>query len=170
VSPHQDNSKKRRRAPLVAGAGAVALVTALQPATGLVLAATLAVSAFAAPAVAIALSRRAERRLAPLRAELAAATLELLEGAAELTVFGAAGRALAAVQSNADRVREETARSGWGRGAGAAVGALATGAALLGALFFAVPAVRSGALAGGLLAVVVLIPLAVHEVFARLRG
>ena len=155
-------------AATVAGTGAVALVMALQPAAGLVLGATLVVSALAAPAVAIALSRRAERSLAPLRGELAAATMELLDGAAELTAFGAAGRALAAVQSNGGRVREATARSGYGRGAGAAVGALATGAALLGVVFFAVPAVRSGALAGVLLAVVVLTPLAVHEVFAGL--
>ena len=72
------------------------------------------------------------------------------------------------MQANGGRVREATARSGYGRGAGAAVGALATGAALLGAVLFAVPAVRSGALAGVLLAVVVLTPLAVHEVFAGL--
>ncbi|MGD0699652.1 MAG: thiol reductant ABC exporter subunit CydC [Trebonia sp.] len=155
-------------AATVAGAGAVALVTALQPAAGLVLGATLVVSALAGPAVAIALSRREERSLAPLRGELAASTMELLEGAAELTAFGAAGRALAGVQSNGRRVGEATARSGYGRGAGAAVGALATGAALLGAMFFAVPAVRSGALAGVLLAVVVLTPLAAHEVFAGL--
>ena len=155
-------------AATVAGAGAVALVTALQPEAGLVLGATLAVSALAAPAVAIALSRREERSLAPLRGDLAAAVMELLDGGAELTVFGAAGRALAAVQSNAGRVREATARSGYGRGAGAAVGALATGTALLGAVVFAVPAVRSGALAGVLLAVVVLTPLAAHEVFAGL--
>ena len=155
-------------AAAVAGAGAVALVTALQPAAGLVLAASLVVSAVAAPAVAIALSHREERSLAPLRGDLAAATMELLDGAAELAAFGAAGRALAAVQANGGRVREATARSGYGRGAGAAVGALATGAALLGAVLFAVPAVRSGALAVVLLAVVVLTPLAVHEVFAGL--
>jgi len=155
-------------AATVAGAGAVALVTALQPAAGLILAATLVVSALAGPAVAIAFSRREERELAPLRGDLAAATMELLDGAAELTVFGAAGRALAALQSKGSRVAQATARSGYGRGAGAAVGALATGAALLGALIFAVPAVRSGALAGVLLAVVVLTPLAAHEVFAGL--
>ena len=155
-------------AAAVAGAGAVALVTALQPEAGLILAATLVVSALAAPAAAIALSRREERNLAPLRGELAAATLELLDGAAELTAFGAAGRALAAVQDKGRQVGRATARSGYGRGAAAAVSALATGAALLGAVCFAVPAVRTGALAGVLLAVVVLTPLAAHEVFAGL--
>jgi thiol reductant ABC exporter CydC subunit len=155
-------------AAAIAGAGAVALVTALQPEAGLILAATLVVSALAAPAAAIALSRREERNLAPLRGALAAATLELLDGAAELTAFDAAGRALAAVQDKGRLVGRATARSGYGRGAAAAVSALATGAALLGAVCFAVPAVRTGALAGVLLAVVVLTPLAVHEVFAGL--
>ncbi len=155
-------------AAAVAGAGAVALVTALQPEAGLILAATLVVSALAAPAAAIALSRREERNLAPLRGDLAAATHALLDGAAELTAFGAAGRALAAVQDKGGQVGRATARSGYGRGAAAAVSALATGAALIGAVCFAVPAVRAGALAGVLLAVVVLTPLAAHEVFAGL--
>ena len=108
-------------AAAVAGTGAVALVTALQPEAGLILAATLVVSALAAPAAAIALSRREERNLAPLRGELAAATLALLDGAAELTAFGAAGRALAAVQDKGAQVGRATARSGYGRGAAAAV-------------------------------------------------
>ena len=155
-------------AAAVAGTGAVALVTALQPEAGLILAATLVVSALAAPAAAIALSRREERNLAPLRGDLAAATLALLDGAAELTAFGAADRALAAVQDKAAQVGRATARSGYGRGAAAAVSALAAGAAVLGAVCFAVPAVRAGALAGVLLAVVVLTPLAAHEVFAGL--
>jgi thiol reductant ABC exporter CydC subunit len=155
-------------AAAVAGTGAVALVTVLQPDAGLILAATLVVSALAAPAAAIALSRREERNLAPLRGDLAAATLALLDGAAELTAFGAADRALASVQDMGAQVGRATARSGYGRGAAAAVSALAGGAAVLGAVCFAVPAVRAGALAGVLLAVVVLTPLAAHEVFAGL--
>jgi thiol reductant ABC exporter CydC subunit len=155
-------------AAAVAGAGAVALVTALQPEAGLILAATLVISALAAPAAAIALSRREERALAPLRGDLAAATLALLDGAAELTAFGAEGRALAAVQDKGAEVGRATARSGYGRGAAAAVSVLATGVAVLGAVCFAVPAVRAGVLPGVLLAVAVLTPLAAHEVFAGL--
>ncbi len=155
-------------AAALAGGGAVAVVGILSPAAGLVLAATLVVSALAAPAVAITLSRREERDLAPLRGELAAATMELLDGAAELSVFGAGDRALAAVQGKGALVGDATVRSGHARGAGAAVSALAAGAAVWGAVFFAVPAVRGGALAGVLLAVVVLTPLAAHEVFAGL--
>jgi len=155
-------------AATIAGAGAVALVGVLSPAAGLVLAATLVVAALAAPAIAIALSRRQERELVPLRGELAAATLELIDGAAELAAFGAADRALADVRVTERRMGEATVRSGYARGAGAAVSALAAGAAVCGALYFAVPAVRAGSLAGVLLAVVVLTPIAVHEVFAGL--
>jgi thiol reductant ABC exporter CydC subunit len=155
-------------AAVVAGAGAVAVVGVIAPAVGVLLATTLVIAAFAAPALAIAASRRAERDLVPLRGELAAATMELLDGAAELAAFGADGRALAAVRSTEARVGKATVRSGYARGAGAAVGVLATGAAVCGALFFAVPSVRAGTLAGVLLAVVVLTPLAAHEVFAGL--
>jgi thiol reductant ABC exporter CydC subunit len=155
-------------AAALAAAGAVAVVGVLSPGAGLVLAATLVVSALAAPAVAIALSRREEREVARLRGDLAAATHELLDGAAELAAFGADGRALAAVREKGDRVGAAAIRSGYARGAGAAVGALAAGAAVCGALVLGVPAVRGGGLAGVLLAVVVLTPLAAHEVVAGL--
>jgi thiol reductant ABC exporter CydC subunit len=153
-------------AAAVAGAGAVAVISAILPAAGLVLAATLVAAALAAPAVALAVARREERDLAPRRGELAAATMELLHGAAELDAFGAADRALAGVAERERAVGEATVRSGYGRGAGAAVTALATGAAVWGAVFFAVPAVRAGTLAAVLLGVVVLTPLAAHELFA----
>jgi thiol reductant ABC exporter CydC subunit len=153
---------------VLAGAGAVAVVTVFLPVAGVILAATLLIAALAAPAVAIALSRREEREVAPRRGELAATTMELVGGAAELAAFGAADRALAAVGDKERAVAGATVRSGYSRGAGAAVSALATGAAVWGAVVFAVPAVRAGALAGVLLGVVVLTPLAAHEVFAGL--
>ena len=155
-------------AAAAAGAGAVAVVGAASPAAGLVLAATLVVAAAAAPATAVLLSRREQRGLVPLRGALAAAATELIDGAAELAAFGADGRALDAVGQTGARAAKAGIRSGSARGAGAAVSALAAGAALCGALYFAVPAVRAGRLAGVLLAVVVLTPLAVHEVFAGL--
>jgi len=155
-------------AAALAAAAAVAVTGVLCPGAGLVLGATLVVSALAAPAIAVALSRREEREFARLRGDLAAATLELLDGAAELAAFGADGRALAAVQEKGARAGKAAIRSGYARGAGAAVSALATGAALCGALLFAVPAVRDGRLAAVLLAVVVLTPLAAHEVVAGL--
>ncbi len=152
----------------LAGAGAVAVVSVFLPVAGLILAATLIISALAAPAVAIGLSRREEREVAPRRGDLAAATTELRHGAAELAAFGAADRALAAVAEKERAVADAAARSGFAKGAGAAVAALACGAAVWGAVFFGVPAVRAGTLAAVLLGVVVLTPLAAHEVFAGL--
>jgi len=155
-------------AAVVAGAGAVAVCTVLLPVAGLILAASLVVAALAAPAVAIAVARRAERDVVPRRGELAAATMELLDGAGELAAFGATERALNTVADKERAVTAATVRSGYASGFGAAVTALAAGAAVCGALFAAVPAVRAGTLAGVLLAVVVLTPLAAHEVFAGL--
>lgn len=117
-------------------------------------------------------ARRARRRrravppggtgLVPLRGDLAAATMQLLDGAAELAAFGADGRAFGTVQDKGGRVGEATIRSGSARGAGAAVSALAAGAAVCGVLAVAVPEVRADGLAGVLLAVVALTPLAAH--------
>jgi ATP-binding cassette, subfamily C, bacterial CydCD len=150
------------------GAGAVAVSAALLPSTGLVLAASLLGAAGLAPMIALIIGRRAERQIAPRRGELATATLDLLRGAGELSAFGAAGRALGAV-GDADRgLARGEARSAYAKGAGAAVGMLAAGAAVWGAVILGVPAVHSGVLAGVTLAVVVLIPLAAHEVFSGL--
>jgi thiol reductant ABC exporter CydC subunit len=155
-------------AALAAGAGAVIISAVLLPGAGLVLAVSLLAVALAAPAVAIGISRREEREIAPRRGELAAVGLDVLRGVRELTVYGGADRALRDVEQ-ADRVlaRSEI-RCASGRGMGAALTALAAGAAVWGAVVLGVPAVGSGALAGVTLAVVVLTPLAAHEVFGGL--
>jgi ATP-binding cassette subfamily C protein CydCD len=151
-----------------AGAGAVAVSAALLPSAGLVLAVSLLGAALLAPALALGMARRAERQIAPHRGELAAASLDLLRGAGELSAFGAAGRALREVGEADRRVARGEARSAYAKGCGAAVGLIAAGTAVWGALVLGVPAVRSGALSAVTLAVVVLIPLAAHEVFSGL--
>ena len=105
-------------AAAVAGTGAVVLCTALLPAAGLILAATLVVAALAAPAVAITIARRAEREIVPRRGELAATTMELVAGAGELAAFGAAGRALGTVAEKEKAVTAATVRSGYAKGQG----------------------------------------------------
>jgi len=162
----------RVRLPYVAaaltGVGAVAVVAMLLPPAGAVLAASLIVAGIAAPVTAIAIARRAEGSIVPARGEMAAATVDLLRGAGELAVFGATSSALATVAEKDAVVEKALVRSGYARGAGAAVTALAAGLAVWGCLVLGVPAVRSGALAGVLLAVVVLTPMAAHEVFGTL--
>ena len=152
----------------LAGAGAVAVAAALLPAAGLVLALSLAVAAAGAPLLAGAIARRAERQLAPRRGEFAAATVDLLRGAGELSVLGTREQALRAVTEKSRQVARGQARSAYARASGAAVSTLAAGAALWGCLVLGVAGVRDGTLAGVTLAMLALMPLAVHEVFGGL--
>jgi thiol reductant ABC exporter CydC subunit len=153
---------------VVVGTGAVLLVTALLPAAGAALAVTLLIVAVGAPLAAASLARQAERRIAPARGELAASALELLRGAPELLVAGATDRLLADLGRVDDRVRWAESRSAAGAGIGALISGLASGAAVWVALVVGVAAVHAGSLAGVALAVVVLTPIAVHELAAGL--
>lgn len=153
-----------------AGLGAVAVCAAILPSAATVLAGSLAGVAVAAPLLAGWFARRAERQLAPSRGDLAAATVDLLRGAGELAVFRAGcGAAVLAGVSEADvRVAGCERRSAYGRGSGAAVTAFSAGAALWGTLALGAAGVRSGAVSSVALAVLVLVPLATHEVFGAL--
>ncbi|HET9521202.1 MAG TPA: thiol reductant ABC exporter subunit CydC [Candidatus Limnocylindrales bacterium] len=153
---------------LVVGGGAVLVVAALVPVAGLVLAVTLVVSAVGAPLAARAVGGRTEARIAPVRGGLSAGALDLLQGAPELVVAGAVDRELAHVSAAATELARAESRSAAGAGVGVLVASLASGAAVWLALVAGVAAVRSGALGGVALAVVVLVPLAAHELVAGL--
>jgi thiol reductant ABC exporter CydC subunit len=152
----------------VVAAGAVALVAWLVPAAAVVLLLAVVVAALLAPALALAVARRAERHVAPARGALSTAVHDTLAGTAEITAFGRAGQALQAVAEADESVRRAEARSSIGSGLGAAVAAAAGGAAMWAGLALGVPAVRDGALNGVALAVVVLTPLAVFELVSSL--
>ena len=154
----------------IVAAGAVLLVGGLVPAAGVVLAATLLVTALLAPLASGAVARRAERTLGPVRGEMAEASLDLLRGAPEILAAGAAPRALAAVGEVDARLAAAERRSALGAGVGSLVTGLAGGAAVWLALVLGIVAVRDGSLAGVALAVVVLTPIAVHEITAPLAG
>ena len=148
--------------------GSVALVTALLPAAGLALAIALCVVAVGVPLVQASASRRADGRLAPLRGELAAGTVDLLHGLADLSAYGAVDRRLDRLSSVDSRLRAATARASGTAGIGAAVTTLAAGGCVVVGLAAGAVAVRAGALSGELLAVVVLTPMAVFEAIAGL--
>ena len=152
----------------IVGAGAVLLVAFLVPLAGAALAVTLLVTAAGAPLAASAVARRAERRIVPARGELAAAALELLHGAAEIVMNGALERRMAAVGTLDRRLRGAEAGAANGAGIGALVAGLSGGAAVWLGLVTGVIAVRDGLLDGVALAVVVLTPIAVHELAAGL--
>jgi thiol reductant ABC exporter CydC subunit len=150
------------------GAAAVGLVATLLPAAGTVLAAGLVAVAAGVPLVQHAAARRADRRTAPLRGELSAATVDLLYGLPELIAYGAAERRLAALAGTDTRLRKAAARSAAGVGLGAGLVALAAGGCVWAGLALGTHAVRAGQLDGVLLAVVVLTPIAVLDTVSGL--
>ncbi|GAA4338428.1 thiol reductant ABC exporter subunit CydC [Actinomadura luteofluorescens] len=152
----------------VVGGASVGLAWALLPSAGVVLLLALLLAGVFAPWLSGVVSRRAERRTTDLRGELTSHVVDTLQGAPELIAYGAAPEQLAkAAQLDRDFTRA-TARSATTTGLGAAISALAGGLAVWGSLAVGVPAVRSGALDGVMLAVVVLLPLAAFEVVAGL--
>ena len=152
----------------LSGAAAVAATAALLPTAGLVLAVSLTLAALAAPLLAGIIARRAERQLAPLRGEFAAATVDLLNGAGELSVLGTSTGALRDAVAACAQVTRAQARSASARGVGTAVSTLAAGSAVWGCLVLGVAGVRFGTVAGVTLAVLALIPLAAHDLFSGL--
>ncbi|HEY2191273.1 MAG TPA: thiol reductant ABC exporter subunit CydD [Actinomycetospora sp.] len=153
---------------LLAGLGVVALFAALLPMAALVLATGLVVAGVAAPALATAAGRRAARATARTRAEVSAGVVELLDGAADLLVLGAAAdrrRRLAGLDDRLGRL--ERAQAG-ASGLGAGLGVLATGLAAVGATAVGIAALGTGALAPTALAVLALTPLAAAELVAGL--
>jgi thiol reductant ABC exporter CydC subunit len=152
----------------IAAAGAALIVGGLLPIAGVVLAVTVLIAAVGGPLAAGAVGRRAERTLAPARGTLAETALETLRGAPELLALGAAPPALAAVARADARLAAAERRSALGAGTGTLVAGLASGAAVWISLLTGIVAVREGSLAGVALAIVVLTPIAVHEVVAPL--
>ncbi|XVU21459.1 amino acid ABC transporter ATP-binding/permease protein [Actinoplanes sp. CA-054009] len=152
----------------VVGLGSVLLVGAMSPTAGAALAFGLLAVAVGVPLLQSAAARRADGRLAPLRGDLATATVDLLHGLPDLIAYGATPAQLARLTEADTRLRQAEQRSTTAAGASAAVTALATGLSLIVGLAAGAVAVRSGTLHGELLAVVVLTPLAVYESIAGL--
>lgn len=152
----------------VVGLGSVVAMAAFLPAAGLALAVCLVLAAVLAPAMAVRAGRTVETRSAKARADLAVATMTILDGAAELRVSGRLEPVLAALRSSEKELATAADDGGRVSAIGAATSPLASGLAVLAAIWFGAPAVVSGTLAPVDLAVVVLTPLAVFESVALL--
>jgi thiol reductant ABC exporter CydC subunit len=155
------------QAVLVSVATAAFLLWLLPP-TGLVIAALAAVAVVVVPWLVALVARRAEARMAPARADLSAAVVRALDATAELTAFGADGRAARTVAGHDDDLTRLNLREAFALGSGGALGVLVQGAAVCAALVVAVPAVIDGRIDPVLLAVVALLPLALFDVLAGL--
>ena len=122
------------------------------------------------PAITQRLSRAADSSLVPLRGQLADRTRELAHCAPDLVAYGAQDAILADVLEVDSRLRTAEKRAAWGRGLGTAGQILAAGLAVVSALWIGGNAVADGRIGGRILAVLVLTPLALHEVFGAFTG
>ncbi len=153
---------------LLVGVATVSLVWWILPAAGLILLVALALAATVLTWITGRLARRAESKQATIRGELTAAVVDLIEGAPELTAYGALGAQLkrtSALDAKLTRTARASART---VGVGQGSVTLLCGLAMWGSLLVGVAAVRAGALDGVDLAVIALVPLAAFELVTDL--
>lgn len=131
----------------------------------LVLLACLAAAFAIAVAAGWAAGARAERSIAPLRAAVADAVHDLLTTLDVLTAYGALDAARERVRRADAALRRAVVRRGGAQGLTSGAVSAVAGVASLAALVVAMPGVTGGTLSGPGLAVVVLLPMAVFEVF-----
>ncbi|MDQ1130804.1 thiol reductant ABC exporter subunit CydC [Microbacterium sp. SORGH_AS_0888] len=108
---------------------------------------------------------RAERDIAPLRSRLSDALLDEFVSLEVLTAYGATGAAHERVRAADEALRRATVRRATAQGLTAGAVSLLAGVASFAALLVALPGLAAGGLTGPVLAVVVLLPMAVFEVF-----
>ncbi|RST08430.1 thiol reductant ABC exporter subunit CydD [Streptomyces sp. WAC07149] len=153
---------------VLVGTGSVAFTAWMLPGAGVALAVGLLAAGVGVPLLSGACARRAERRLAPARGELATRVADLLTGTAELTVAGAlAGRKERARESDGVLTRIAS-RGAAANGLGGGLSALVCGLTVVCAAFAGAEAVADGRLSGVAMAVVVLTPLAAFEAVSGL--
>jgi thiol reductant ABC exporter CydC subunit len=153
---------------VLVGAGTVALMWWILPAAGVILLAALLLAATALTWLTGRLSRRSESRQAVIRGELTAAVVDLIEGAPELTAYGALAaqhQRTSQIDAQLTRVAGASARTA---GIGQGLANLLSGLAMWGALVAGVVAVHAGTLNGVLLATIALVPLAAFELVTDL--
>ncbi|MFI9720925.1 thiol reductant ABC exporter subunit CydD [Streptomyces sp. NPDC052396] len=155
-------------AALAVGAASVASVAWLLPEAGVALAVGLLLAGAAVPVLSVAVARRAERQLAPVRGALSDQVVDLLAGTAELTVAGALPGRLARLRHTDGALTRIARRASAATALGAGLTALACGLTMAAMAWAGVPAVHQGRLGGPWLAVLVLVPPAAFEAVAGL--
>ncbi|GLZ49854.1 glutathione/cysteine ABC transporter permease/ATPase [Actinomycetospora sp. NBRC 106375] len=153
---------------LLVATGLVGLFAWLLPEAALALALGLVLAGVVAPVLGVLAGRRAARSTAAARAAVAGGTLELLDGAADLLVLGAAARMRRRLAAADDDLARRLVAQAGGAGVGAGLGVVGIGAAMLGATVVGVLALADGRLAPTALAVLALAPLAAAELVAGL--
>ena len=148
--------------------GTVAFLLWLNPGAGVATAIALMLGLTVIPWIVARIAARAEARLAPVRGELSSSVVSSLTGSGDLLAFGATGAALRRIREHDDELTAVARRESAGLGLAAGVGILVQGAAVVGSLALAMPAVTEGRLAPVWLAVVALVPLAAYDLLSTL--
>ncbi|PZF79432.1 thiol reductant ABC exporter subunit CydC [Jiangella anatolica] len=147
---------------VVAGV-AVGVCAVLLPSAAVALAAGLALAGLVVPLLMVATARRTARRLAPARAELAAHHTDLLQGSADLAVFGATATALDSAERASARLARLERRTALTTALGGAAAMLIQGVTTVAVTVLALDARSSGGLAGVMVPVVALVALISFE-------
>ena len=153
---------------LLVGTATVVLMWLILPVAGVIMLATLLLAATALTWLTGRLAQRVESRQAAVRGELTDAVVDLLQGAPELTAFGALEGQLDRTVALDAQLGATAAASARTAGIGQGSVTLLSGLAMWGALVAGVAAVRDGTLDGVLLAVIALVPLAAFELLTDL--
>ena len=153
---------------IVATLGAVVVAFLILPAAALVLAGALLAAGLLVPLATRAANRRAGRRQAPARAELAAEVLEVAGGSAEIAVAGRAQDWIDVTERSGARLASLQRSDAVAGGLAAGLLTAIAGATVVAMLAVAIPAVGSGALAGVMLAALALLAMASFEAVAPL--
>ena len=138
----------------------------VSPWAGVALFATTLLAGVVVPLLAQRATFTADRDAAPTRGELADTVREVARTALDLVAYGAEHACLARLLEVDDRLRYQEARSAWVQGVAASAQVLAAGCAVVAGLAIGGPAVASGTMPPAFLAVLALVPLALHEVLA----
>ncbi|HZV26355.1 MAG TPA: thiol reductant ABC exporter subunit CydC, partial [Acidothermaceae bacterium] len=152
------------------GLAAVACTAVLLPAAAITLVVALLLGGVGVPLIVMRAEGRASRNAVQARSALAVSVVDMLEGSRELLAFNASEAALERVEAADQSLAKLERRAALGLSSGTALFTVAAGFALWSALRIGIPAVRSGALAGVMLTVVVLLAWAAPEVVADLPG
>ena len=153
---------------VVVMAGTTAMLARFSLSNSAVLLATAIVAGLVLPAWAQRVSRDADSAAVPLRGRLADQVRQTALVAVDLVAYDADTAALARIDDLDAQLREAERRATAVRAWAAAGQVLAAGTAVIAALWIGGAAVVSGAIAPRLLAVLVLTPLALHEVLGGL--
>jgi thiol reductant ABC exporter CydC subunit len=148
---------------LTAGAVSVSVAAAVLPSAGLALALGLVAGGILVPIVTVMVAQRSGRLQAHARGELAAELVEIVSGAPELVVYGAADHRLRRLRVVDDTLARIARRAAFADGLGDAFRVIVTGATVAAVLALAVSAHADGQLDRVLIALLALLALASFE-------